>query len=1112
MSQRRILVIGSQCAQLNTLSFLPQVAQDLYSVMLDPELGGCVPALEASGPLLDPSVQQAHNAIEGAFQQASKDGATLFLAFIGHGEVVDEDFYLLPFDASVPPNSRGAIHLVQLITELHRRHSDVDGLVALLDCCYSGVAAAGAAARWVSALHGTLRFEVLTAAADRPAADGCFTRSLVDLIRTGLVSVPLEYLRCEHIRDLLKGRCPKQIPQLPSYNADEGLYLARNAVWAVRKKRWSGAIAETVEHLTAWFQPTPQLAEVVAATTDERCVFLTGLAGAGKSALAAALVSPEVTEGVVPAGFIQAAAFITSAASSDEIASQLAEQLKSTVQPFAAAQLHFRQKSPLEEWRQLDSWQREVLGPLRMLRLDRSLRIVIDGLDQLSKGANVAVYQALSVLATDPAYQEVRLLVTARSDTPPPAQSKTLLLGRADDDTIRCYLERRQIPSNTHQAIVSRAQGSWLVSRLLADQVSVNPDRDPQDLPPDLVGIYDQALRQVGASESQRWRAELRPVLGVLAAAGIGPILPMPLLCAASSKLGGPGRPTGVRDILVDLRGLVIRVSSGTEKEQVGLFHQTFAEYLLDPEVAFSIDPVEPHGALAEAIGELAPMDKHDPSNALHRYAAMREPDHLWKIDRYIAVINALLFRAAIVPAENLARWRSWYDRIAEKLGKDHIETLNTLNNIAYWTGGTGDWREALRLLEELLPDQERVLGEDHPNTLTLRNNIAHWTGQTGDSHGALRLFKELLPDQEQVLGKENLHTLRTRNSIAGWTGKAGDVRGALRLHEEVLLDMKRVLGENCPDTLNTRGVIADSKGQTGEAREALRLFKELLPDVERVQGKDHPDALGTRLNIAHWTGQTGDEQTALRLNKELLPNVERLLGKDHPDTLTVRSNIAHWTGKAGDSHGALRLNEELLPDRERVLGRDHPDTLTTRNNIAEWTGWSGKAREALQLNEELLPDRERLLGKDHPDTLITRNNIAGWTGHTGDAPGALRLYKELLPDQERVLGDDHPDTLRTRSNIADYTGLTGDARGALRLNRELLPDQERVLGDDHLDTLRMRNNIAQWAVRTGEVREALQLFKELLPDLERVLGEDHPVTLKTRKETEHWQKHLAGE
>jgi hypothetical protein len=517
MGQRRILVIGSQCKAMPTLSFLPKAAEDLYEVMTDPTLGGCVPAMKGKGLVLDPSVEEARAAIEDAFQQASKDGATLLLAFVGHGEFAGDDFYLLPHNASVPPRAHTAIHLIQLIKELHREHSDVDGLVVLLDTCYSGVAAVGAAIHWVRELGGTLRFEVLTAAADRPAADGCFTRNLVEVIRAGLDSVPWDYLRCEPIRRVLEGRCPKQVPQQPTYNADEGLYLSRNAAWLTGKRLWAGTIAAAqIEHLTAWLQPTQQLADVVEATTAERCVVLTGVAGAGKSTIAAALARWDVTDGMVPEGFVQAVTFVTAAASSQELALELAEQLKKTVPNMAAAQQKFHQQTLGEEWTKLDAWQREIIGPLRLLPVDRPIRLVIDGLDQLSTGAHPSVHKAIDVLATDPTLGAVGLVLTARSDTPLSVRGKTLPLAETADDAIRLYLERRKVPVNLRPTVVSQARSNWLIARLLADLISVDPNREPSVLAPQLRDMYDLALRQVGATETRRWREELRPVLGVL--------------------------------------------------------------------------------------------------------------------------------------------------------------------------------------------------------------------------------------------------------------------------------------------------------------------------------------------------------------------------------------------------------------------------------------------------------------------------------------------------------------------------------------------------------------------------------------------------------------------
>jgi Caspase domain len=223
MRQRRILVIGSQCEALGDLSrllFLPQAAQELYAVMTDPERGACISALEGNGLLIDPTIKDATDAIELAYRRAATDEATLFIAYIGHGEKMDEDCYLLPQDAKVHPlNSRTAVHLINLIKEAQRNApGKVDGLGVLLDACYSGIAGFGAAQAWVAALKGTLRFEMLTAAADRPAADGCFSRTLVRLLRDGVSTVPSERLLGLHLRPLIERSCPNQAPQHPSYN------------------------------------------------------------------------------------------------------------------------------------------------------------------------------------------------------------------------------------------------------------------------------------------------------------------------------------------------------------------------------------------------------------------------------------------------------------------------------------------------------------------------------------------------------------------------------------------------------------------------------------------------------------------------------------------------------------------------------------------------------------------------------------------------------------------------------------------------------------------------------------------------------------------------------
>ena len=108
-------------------------------------------------------------------------------------------------------------------------------------------------------------------------------------------------------------------------------------------------------------------------------------------------------------------------------------------------------------------------------------------------------------------------------------------------------------------------------------------------------------------------------------------------------------------------------------------------------------------------------------------------------------------------------------------LGADHPDTLTTRGNIAVWTGQSGDAAGALRLFQELLPDQERVLGADHPDTLRPRGTTSRADrAERVMPARALRLLQELLPDQERVLGADHPDTLTTRSNIAAWTGQSG--------------------------------------------------------------------------------------------------------------------------------------------------------------------------------------------------------------------------------------------------------------------------------------------------------------------------------------------------
>lgn len=172
-----------------------------------------------------------------------------------------------------------------------------------------------------------------------------------------------ESLRCAEVQPLLQRRCGDRGDTVHAAfvngrrlaEGDEGLWLARNAARRAVAAPLAGTPAwGQVERLTGWFQPTPQLEELVDASRSARCLALVGVAGAGKSTLAAALARAELADDLVPARFVHGLVFAAPATSAADLGGELHRQLVVTVPGFAAAAEAFQRGTPEQVWRQLD--------------------------------------------------------------------------------------------------------------------------------------------------------------------------------------------------------------------------------------------------------------------------------------------------------------------------------------------------------------------------------------------------------------------------------------------------------------------------------------------------------------------------------------------------------------------------------------------------------------------------------------------------------------------------------------------------------------------------------------------------------------------------------------
>ena len=1045
--RRLLLFVASQCDEMAELSFLPpssnsitridqipdhrRLVLDLYELLTDGPgecspvdvVGGLLPGL-----LINPTRDTADAALRKAMRQAHGAEATLMVYYVGHGarwptkplDGRNVRHYLQVWDTSEQPSSTASPSNgwdpYAVIEEIRDECVRMTGLLLVVDACY-GSLAIDSVKRWKDAAA-EFRSVWLASSRNTAAYNGCMTRQLEKLLRDGLLAQEhhdrnlVRKLRAADVAPRIERACGGQAPVLDGWQDwDEAMYLAANRAADERLTDlgMGGPSGDLLLRLTANYVPF-FVEEVLAQAGECRLTHVFGRPGSGKSALAAALRNPTDAQldGADAVAFL--ALTSTPASLSESLAGQLA-----TIPRFRKAAECYEGKN-LRRWDSLGAADRLLVGPLSEYRGGPVL-LVLDGVDQVARTPNQQpIGNLLRELTSNSSLAHVRVIVTSRDEADlPVGEACQLWMPELDGQTATDYLTGRGINDvDQREQLIDLAKGNWLVLELAADLAiasETSQATEPDDLYRELIG------RARG-----RHPKHLPPLLGVLAAAPVGPVLPFRLLAEAVRRLRGPTDRRSLYQLLADkdLYRLLDRAHPGSNHEQLGVFHSTLGEWL--PEV---VDVEKAHQAIYDAIDTLRKTEDHQ----LDGYAFNHEADHFWAAGQRDGIGEVLGRSESPIPRENLQRLEAWLPILTETLGPDRPATLTTRGNIALWTGEVGKPAEALRLFKELLSDQERA-SPNHHDILDTRLHIAAWTGQAGNRGEALRLSEELLPDQRRVLGPDARNTLRNRSNIAFWTGRVGKPAQALRVFKELLSDQERVLKEpNHSDILDTRHNIALWTGQLRKPAEALRLFKELLSDQERVLKPNHPDRLATRHNIAKWVGEVGKPAEALRLFKELFSDRKQVLGLNHPDTLDTRHNIAAWTGRAGKPREALRLSQELLPDQRRFLGRDDPNTLRNRSNIAFWTGRVGKPAQALRVFKELLSDQERVLKEpNHSDILDTRHNIALWTGEAGQRPEALRLFEELVSDQERALGPKHPDTLDTRQQIAILRKQLGDS------------------------------------------------------------------------------------
>ena len=86
-------------------------------------------------------------------------------------------------------------------------------------------------------------------------------------------------------------------------------------------------------------------------------------------------------------------------------------------------------------------------------------------------------------------------------------------------------------------------------------------------------------------------------------------------------------------------------------------------------------------------------------------------------------------------------------------LGKEHPNTLSSMNNLALLLNRQGKYDEAEPIHRQTLALREKVLGKEHPDTLLSVYCFARLFHQKKQYHDALLLYQRACTGHEKILG-----------------------------------------------------------------------------------------------------------------------------------------------------------------------------------------------------------------------------------------------------------------------------------------------------------------------------------------------------------------------
>jgi tetratricopeptide (TPR) repeat protein/transcriptional regulator with XRE-family HTH domain len=291
-------------------------------------------------------------------------------------------------------------------------------------------------------------------------------------------------------------------------------------------------------------------------------------------------------------------------------------------------------------------------------------------------------------------------------------------------------------------------------------------------------------------------------------------------------------------------------------------------------------------------------------------------------------------------------------------------EEAHLFNQAGYFLKEQALCTEAEPLYQRALAIREQVLGPEHLDTAQSLYNLARLYYDEGRYAEGERLYRRALKIREKELGPEHLDTAQCLNSLALLYWAWGKDSEAEPLYQQALPIREKQLGPEHPDTAHCLNNLALLYVSQGKYAEGERLHRRVLAIREKVLGPDHPDTAQSLQNVAGLYYAEGDQSKyaeAERLYQRSLTIREQVLGPEHLQTAKSLNNLALLYEIQGKYSEAESFYHRAMAIREKALGQENPKTIATVESYAALLRKMRRDEEATALEARIKALQARL-------------------------------------------------------------------------------------------------------------------------------------------------------